>query len=111
MTDTARRDQPPKSELLAFMNLFKEFRQSSWDAWRPNLERLTPAVREFYGVIGRGAGKSRIVALIASFKATRSYRRVPGENIYVGIFAPDRKQAGVTFRYVVGLLRSVPALA
>lgn len=29
---------------------------------------------------------------------------------YCGIFAPDRKQAAVTFRYVVGLLEAVPVL-
>ena len=38
-------------------------------------------------------------------------RGVSGERIYIGVFAPDRKQAGVTFKYVIGLLRSVPALA
>jgi hypothetical protein len=99
------------TDLLAFMNLFSEFRQASWDSWRSKLARLTLEVREFYVIKGRGGGGSRIVALIASYKATRAYRRVPGENVFVGIFAPDRKQAGVTFRYVVGLLRSVPALA
>jgi hypothetical protein len=96
---------------LDFMSLFAEFRAASWHGWRQVLARLTPDVREFYGIIGRGAGKSRIVALLACFYASREYRRAPGENIYVGIFAPDRKQAGVTFRYVVGLLNSVPALA
>jgi hypothetical protein len=62
-------------------------------------------------VVGRGAGKSRVVALLACCVASREYRRAPGECIYIGIFAPDRKQAAVTFRYVVGLLRSVPSLA
>jgi hypothetical protein len=97
--------------LLDFMNLFAEFRQSSWNGWRTVLARLTPNVREFYGIIGRGAGKSRIVALIACFFASRAYRRVPGEFVYIGVFGPDRKQASVTFRYIAGLLRSVPALA
>ena len=97
--------------LLAFMNLFPEFRASSWDGWRAVLGRLTDAVREFYAIVGRGAGKSRIVALLACFFASRSYPRAPGESIYIGVFAPDRKQAGITFRYILGLLRSVPALA
>lgn len=97
--------------LLDFMSLFDEFQFASWQGWRAVLARLTPTVREFYAIVGRGAGKSRIVALIACFFASREYRRVPGEFVYIGIFAPDRKQASVTFRYVTGLLRSVPALA
>lgn len=96
---------------LEFMNLFLEFRAASWAGWRAVLARLTPDVREFFGVIGRGAGKSRIVALIACYFASRPYTRVPGEHIYIGVFGPDRKQAGLTFRYIVGLLRSVPALS
>ena len=97
---------------LAFANLFPEFRAESWAAWRSILARLTPAVREFYAICGRGAGKSRVVALLATcFAASREYKRAPGERIYVGVFAPDRKQSRVTFRYIVGLLRSVPELA
>ena len=97
--------------LVAFMNLFEEFRRPSWAGWRGILSRLTPAVREFYGIVGRGAGKSRVVALIACWFATREYRRVPGERIYIAVFAPDRKQSAVTFRYILGLLKSVPSLA
>jgi hypothetical protein len=96
--------------LLDFMWLFAEFQHASWKTWRAVLSRLTPNVREFYAIVGRGAGKSRIVALLACFFASREYRRVPGEFVYIGIFAPDRKQSSVTFRYVTGLLRSVPAL-
>lgn len=96
---------------VAFMHLFDEFRRPSWDGWRSILARLTPSVREFYAVVGRGAGKSRIVALLACCVASREYRRAPGEFVYVGVFAPDRKQAGVTFRYIVGLMKSVPSLA
>ncbi len=104
--------QGRQHELLAFMNLFPELRESSWDGWRTHVaSKLTSAIREFYGIVGRGAGKSRFVALLACFFASRSYRRVSGEYIYVGIFAPDKKQSGVTFRYVVGMLKSVPVLA
>jgi len=95
---------------VEFMRLFAEFRESSWDGWRAILARLTPAVREFYAIVGRGAGKSRIVALLACVFASREYRRAPGEAIYIGVFAPDRKQATNTFKYVLGLLRSVPSL-
>jgi hypothetical protein len=97
--------------LLDFMRLFPEFRASSWDGWRDVLAGLTAAVREFYVIAGRGSGKSRVVALLACWFATRAYVRVPGECIYIGVFAPDRRQARVTFRYARGLLRSVPELA
>jgi hypothetical protein len=99
------------TSLVGFMNLFDEFRDPSWAGWRKILIRLTPRVREFCAICGRGSGKSRIVALLATFYASREYRTAPGEFIFVGIFAPDRKQAAITFRYVVGLLKSVPALA
>ena len=98
-------------KLLKFMNLFEEFRAPSWDAWRGVLARLTPSVREFYAIVGRGAGKSRIAALIACWcGSSREYRRALGESIFVGVFAPDRKQAAITFRYIRGLFRSVPEL-
>jgi hypothetical protein len=96
---------------VQFMALFAEFRASSWDPWRAILGRLTPGVREFYAVVGRGGGKSRIIAVLACCFACHEYSRVPGESIYVGIFAPDKKQAVVTFRYVVGLLKSTSATA
>jgi hypothetical protein len=96
---------------VAFLSLFPEFRAPSWDGWRAVLSRLTPDVREFFAIVGRGAGKSRIVAVLACLFAVRKYPRVAGEHLYVGVFAPDRKQAGITFRYIVGLMRSVPSLS
>lgn len=96
---------------VQFMNLFEEFRASSWDGWRHQLGRMTGQTRELYGIAGRGSGKSRIVSVISGCYSVRTYRRAPGEFIYIGVFAPDRKQAGVTFRYIVGLLKSVSALA
>jgi hypothetical protein len=97
--------------LLSFMKLFPEFRAPSWDGWREVLAALTGDIRELYAAVGRGAGKSRIAALLGCWYATRAYRLVPGERVYVGIFAPDKRQAGVTFRYLRGLLQSVPELA
>ncbi len=96
---------------LAFARIFPEFRAPSWAGWRAVLAKLTPSIREFYAICGRGAGKSRIVALLACCFASRKYKHAPGERIFVGVFAPDRKQSRVTFRYVVGLLHSVPELA
>ena len=112
MTARPTPQRPPDATTpAAFMALFPEFRASSWDGWRSILARLTPSVREFFAIVGRGAGKSRIVALLACAFAARQYARASGEKIYIGVFAPDRKQAGITFRYVVGMMRAVPALA
>ncbi len=98
--------------LLEFMAVFEEFRAPSWDGWRTVLSRITEKTRELWAICGRGSGKSRIVAFLAvCWAAGRQYALAPGEYVYVGIFAPDRKQAAVTFRYVRGLLTSVPALA
>lgn len=96
--------------VVEFMQLFDEFRAESWDGWREILDRITPEVREFYAIAGRGSGKSRICALLGVHAATRTYKRAPGERIYVGIFAPDRRQAKVTHAYAAGLLHSVPEL-
>lgn len=115
-----------------FRALFPEFSAPSWAPWNaiedaifaiaPSdldlVRRVTgrtvlprSPVSEFWAVKGRGSGGSRFTSRLASFFSTaREYRRAPGESIYCGIFAPDRKQSGVTFRYVLGLLRSVPAL-
>lgn len=99
------------SELLRFMGLFREFRADSWRPWRKVLERLRPGVIEAYFVCGRGAGKSRIVALLGCFHATRRYRRAAGEAIIIGIIAPSKAQAVVTFRYTRALLKAHPTLA
>ncbi|MGE0361462.1 MAG: hypothetical protein AB7H93_12155 [Vicinamibacterales bacterium] len=107
----SRTPKPPQvGDLLKFMTLFPEFRAASWDRWRKELKRIGPTTREFYCIKGRGGGGSRIAALMAAFYGTRAYKVVPGERIYVAVLAPDKKQSGVTFRYVVGLMRSVPAL-
>jgi hypothetical protein len=100
----------PRS-ILAFMRVFPEFRAESWAAWRGILARVTPDIRELFIAAGRGSGKSRVVALLACCFACREYRRAPGESTYIGIFGADRKQAAITFRYIRGLLKSVPALA
>jgi hypothetical protein len=56
---------------LDLMALLPEFGGASWERWRQVLARLTPDVREFWALVGRGAGKSRIVALIACAWAHR----------------------------------------
>lgn len=97
--------------LLAFMALFDEFKAASWNGWRAVLTRLGPLCREFWAMVGRGAGKSRIAAMIVDWIACRPYKLAPGENIYCGIVAPDRRQSSITFKYAVGLLHSRPELA
>jgi hypothetical protein len=96
---------------LRFARGFAEFRRPSWAAWLSVLKRVTPSIRELFVIAGRGSGKSRIVALLAAWAATRQYKRAAGEDIYIGVFGPDRRQARVTFRYIAGLLRSDPSLA
>ncbi len=115
-----------------FRSLWPEFEAESWASWasiedvifggEPEDAELvqkvtgreslpTKQVSEFWATVGRGGGKSRFCGRLAVFVACgRPYKRVPGESIFVAIFAPDRKQARVTFAYVLGLLRAVPAL-
>jgi len=116
-----------------FRALFPEFAAPSWAPWNsiedaifgveprdPDLVRRITGrtvlpqrpVAEFWAIKGRGGGGSRFAGRLATNVATsREFRLAPGENIYVGIFAPDKKQSGITFKYIRGLLRSVPALA
>ncbi len=109
----------------------------SWAAWRAFLAALfalpmddaalalyrhhtgraaapTAAFTEAALICGRRGGKSRILALLAVYLATyRDYAPLlaPGEIATIPIVAADRKQARTIFRYVLGLLNNVPALA
>src|SRR5262245_58300714 len=70
--------------------------------------------REAWLVVGRRGGKSRIAALVAVWLACfRDYRSVlaPGERGTLMVIAADRRQARAVFRYIEGLLDSVPMLA
>ena len=118
-----------------FRKLWPEFAEPSWEHWNNiedamfGLDPVDEAAKEFvqtvtsrsvlpsapvsevYLIVGRAGGKSRFEARQALFFACgREYVRAPGESIFVGIFAPDRKQGRVTFKYIVGLMRAVPAL-
>lgn len=65
-------------------------------------------------ICGRRGGKSRILALIAVYLACfRDYAPflAPGEVATIPIVAADRRQARTIFRYVMGLIDHVPALA
>nr|BAL54541.1 hypothetical conserved protein [uncultured prokaryote] len=70
--------------------------------------------RELFAVVGRGGGKSRIAALIATYLATmRDYRRhlAPGEVATVAVIAADRRQARAAMRYIRGAIEYSPALS
>jgi hypothetical protein len=113
------------------------FKGTSWDAWKALLAALfglpmddaqlalyrqhtgrtaapAAAFTEAELVVGRRGGKSRVLALIATYLATfRSYEEhlAPGEVATIAVIAADRKQARSIFRYVTGLLQKVPSLA
>ena len=131
-----RAPAPARPNILQVMGLFpSEFGGDSWNAWRVFLAALfglpvteAAVFREFTGrttlpmapfreaalVCGRRAGKSRILALIAVYLAAfidwLPWLAV-GEVATVAVIAADRRQARVVMRYVVGLLRQLPALA
>lgn len=72
----------------------------------------TRPAREAWLIVGRRGGKSMFAAVVAIYLAAcRRYRLAPGERGVLMVIAADRRQARVVTRYIVGLLRSVPALA
>ena len=114
-----------------------QFGGVSWEAWRTFLAVLfglplpegglelfqqrtgrqdapSGAFSEAWAIVGRRGGKSRMAGLVAVYLACfRDWRGVlaPGERGTVMVLASDRRQSRVVFRYIVGLLDSVPALA
>ncbi len=113
------------------------FRGNTWTAWRAFLAALFALPMDdealaVYGactgrceapvapskeaalVIGRRGGKSRVLALIATYLATfRDYEPhlAPGEVATIAVLAADRRQARSIFRFTVGLLKAVDMLA
>jgi hypothetical protein len=110
------------------------FDAPSWEPWRAFLEALqalpmsaehlalyrhhtgrseppTKPARYAELVVGRRGGKSRILALIATYLACvldHSDYIVPGETPVVAVIARDRTQAKVISNYIAGFLRSIP---
>ncbi|MCK1403595.1 hypothetical protein IVB45_01470 [Bradyrhizobium sp. 4] len=74
----------------------------------------TSVARYAYLICGRRAGKSFVLALVATFLACffdyRPYL-APGERCTVMIVASDRRQARTILRYIRALLKEVPLLA
>jgi hypothetical protein len=124
-------------EAIDDANLFNgEFDGESWQPWRAFLKSLfglsmnigefltfrqctacTSRRREPYReaalIVGRRGGKSRALALIATFLACfvdwQPYL-APGEEAVIAIVASDRRQARVILSYIRGFLRNVEIL-
>jgi hypothetical protein len=134
------RTKAPKSIIAAIddPDLFGGmFDAPSWEPWRAFLEALqalpmgdahltlyrhhtgrseppTNPARYAELVVGRRGGKSRILALIATYLACVLDHRahiVPGETPVVAIIAKDRTQARVILSYIAGFIREVPLFA
>ena len=74
----------------------------------------TASATEGWLVCGRRLGKSFILSLCAVYLAAfHSYRQylAPGERGTIMVIACDRRQARTIFRYIGGLLTTVPMLA
>jgi hypothetical protein len=113
------------------------FGAPSWEPWRAFLSALqalpmgdahlalyrkhtgrseppTKPARYAELVVGRRGGKSRVLALIATYLACVIDHRdyvVPGETPVVAIIAKDRQQAKVILGYIGGFIRSIALFA
>jgi hypothetical protein len=133
-----RHEPPSLLAALADPRLFAgHFKGSSWAAWKVFLAALTdepmddaslalyrrctgrtvPPTAPFSEAclcVGRRGGKSRTLALIATYLATfRDYEPflAPGEVATIAVLAANRAQARSIFRFVSGLLKAVAPLA
>ena len=126
-------------DAVADRNLFAPWfkNKASWAAWFAFLRALfalpmtaeqlaiyqqctgrvappTASATEGWLVCGRRSGKSFILSLCAVYLAAfHSYRQylAPGERGTIMVIACDRRQARTIFRYIGGLLTTVPMLA
>ena len=126
---------PPPPTIIEVLDAPARFARffpgDTWDAWRAFLAalfglpmteaqveifrrhtgRTTPPTAPFVEaelVVGRRGGKSRILALIATYLALyRNYKPhlAPGEMATIAVIASDRRQARSIFRYISGLLK------
>lgn len=104
--------------------------EASWDAWRVALKAIVglpltdadhvlftgctnrarppspAACREFWAIVGRGGGKSRITAFIGMCMATlRKYKVAPGETPLVLLMAPNKEQTAIILNYLRAFLQ------
>ena len=77
-------------------------------------EPPTQPCKEAALVVGRRGGKSRILSLIAVFVGAfvdHAAYLAPGEIATIVVICPSRPQSRICMRYIMALLRGVPALA
>lgn len=85
-----------------------------WQAVTGRTGPPTAPSEELWLAVGRRGGKSQAAALIAVFEAFFSDfrpRLAPGEVATVMVLAADRRQARNVFRFITGLVDSVPMLS
>jgi hypothetical protein len=71
-------------------------------------------VEEFVGVIGRRGGKSRAIAVLATYIAAlceHADTLVPGETGLVLAIAPDQRQALIVLEYIAAAFAATPILS
>jgi hypothetical protein len=135
----ASTDAPTILEALRDPALFggMGFDKPSWDRWRVFLTALfglpmSPEQLEIFKhhtdrstapdkpsryatlIVGRRGGKTRSLALIATFLAAcidHSAHLVPGERAVIACIAKDRQQARVLLGYIIGFLKENPLFA
>jgi hypothetical protein len=86
------------------------FKGPSWTGWKAFLAALFALTL----IVGRRGGKSRVLALIATYLACfRDYapHLAPGEVATIAVLAANKAQARSIFRYVIGLLKAVPLIS
>lgn len=69
--------------------------------------------KEFIGIAGRRAGKTRIAAALATYEATfndHSDKLSPGEEGFIIIISPTKPQSKIAFGYIKAFLQSSPIL-
>jgi hypothetical protein len=106
--------QPWRAFLAALFGLPLD--DTGLDAYRRHTGRtVAPAApfSEVAAIVGRRGGKSRVLALIATYLAAfRDYAPylAAGERATIATIAADRKQARTITNYIHGLFESIPAL-
>lgn len=125
-----------RGDPLGFItNGLRELREDSWAPWRTVLkaaygqpldvmetaffrqvaERDPPSkrVKELWLIVGRRGGKDSVASMMtlqAAVYADEGVALRPGERIMVPLFATNKTQAGIVFRYMRGYFEKFPRL-
>lgn len=90
--------------------------EAEYEAFRHHTGRTvlpTEPFKEIVTICGRRGGKSRVLALIATYLAAfKDYAPflAPGEVATIAVIAADRKQARSIFRFILGLVQHTDLL-